>query len=410
MPHKASHSVDSISSLSSLSSLSSESSVQLYEKRLKPEISAIQNSSATLQELVDTATNTVNEVFAVNPKSIFTYKGADGGVSVHLDKVMLAMLAFAGDCGGESGQRYVAAAISSCLKEEDVVGALAGLGITWLTHLLFVFKASRGHANQLNKTPSEVATPTIDVTVTHLMEGVGPRQKSFRDDVIKRDGYACILTGSQDNAHPKPAEDIPILRLEAAHILCRGVGRFDKDKASDSYQSALTTFDILRNFTRLPARTLEELSAELDHPSNGVTLELNCHVAFDNFYWCLKKTEIEDVYDLEVLRPQSLPKKPEFSRITFEDRSKNFSDPTRNLRRKHPIDLPNARYIEIHAAIAGILHMSGAGKFFDELLDNDKEDRDKVSGVRCWPELEKLMEERSLRDSLTESFQLARVH
>jgi hypothetical protein len=54
----------------------------------------------------------------------------------------------------------------------------------------------------------------------------------------------------------------------------------------------MTTFDILLNFTRLPAQTLEELSAELDNPSNGMRLEFNAHSAFDRFDWCLKKTEV----------------------------------------------------------------------------------------------------------------------
>ena len=58
------------------------------------------------------------------------------------------------------------------------------------------------------------------------------------------------------------------------------------------YKSALTTFDILVNFTRLSAQTLQELSEELDNPSNGMTLEGNAHLAFDNFDWCLKKTEV----------------------------------------------------------------------------------------------------------------------
>ena len=32
--------------------------------------------------------------------------------------------------------------------------------------------------------------------------------------------------------------------------------------------------------------------------------------------------------------------------------------------------------------------MSGAGRFFDELLDKYKDDDGKVSAIRSWPELE----------------------
>ncbi|KXN86445.1 hypothetical protein AN958_10101, partial [Leucoagaricus sp. SymC.cos] len=96
--------------------------------------------------------------------------------------------------------------------------------------------------------------------------------------------------------------------------------------------------------------------------------------------------------------------------ITFKDHSNDFSDTTGKLKRKAPVDLPNPRYIEIHAAIAGILHMSGAGKFFDELLGKYKEDEDKVSPVRSWPELEILMGEQLLGETIIESFLSAEVH
>jgi hypothetical protein len=119
-------------------SLSSEASVEIYQERLKPRIDTIRNSSATLQELVDTAEKIVNEAFAPDPKSTFTYKKKDGEISVQLDKVMIAMLACAEECGGESGKRYVAAAIFSCSEDDDMVSALAALGTTWLTHLLFI--------------------------------------------------------------------------------------------------------------------------------------------------------------------------------------------------------------------------------------------------------------------------------
>ena len=51
---------------------------------------------------------------------------------------MIAMLAYAEECGGESGKRYMASAVLICFKEEDLVGTLVALGTTWLTRLLFI--------------------------------------------------------------------------------------------------------------------------------------------------------------------------------------------------------------------------------------------------------------------------------
>lgn len=100
--------------------------------------------------------------------------------------------------------------------------------------------------------------------------------------------------------------------------------------------------------------------------------------------------------------------------VTFRDRSNDFpaqpeagSHSTR--KRSRPLSVPNPDYIAIHAAIAGILNMSGAGKFFDELLDKYQDGGSNVSPIKSWPELEKVMEEQALRDAVAESLRLVKV-
>jgi len=121
-------------SSSSFHSISSEDSRKFYEITLKPRIQVVTESAVSLHELVNAAEKIINEKFAPDSRSDFTH--AD--ISVALDQVVLAMLACAEECGGESGKRYVASAILACSEDEDVVGALAALGTTWLTHLLFI--------------------------------------------------------------------------------------------------------------------------------------------------------------------------------------------------------------------------------------------------------------------------------
>jgi hypothetical protein len=144
----ASHAVDSIASSTSLTLVSATASVEFYEKRLKPSIDAIRKSETPVQELVDAAEKVIKE-FAPDPKSTSTHKHGDEEICVQLDGIMIAMLASAEDCGGESGKRYVASAILGCSKEEDVVGALEGLGTTWLTHLLFICQFSNFLMNEI---------------------------------------------------------------------------------------------------------------------------------------------------------------------------------------------------------------------------------------------------------------------
>ncbi|PPQ92957.1 hypothetical protein CVT25_000220 [Psilocybe cyanescens] len=376
MSHNRNDSLQSnASTLSTLTSCSSESSVELYEEKLKPSIDALklEESDAPIQELADKAETIIKEKFASHPSSIYKYKKDFKEISVGLDKIMLAMLACADEGGGESGKRYVACAILACSKQKDKMEALQALGTTWLTHLLFVFKTTRGHGNQPNETPG-MATPTIDETTTHLREGVSNRAKSFRSDVLLRDGYTYVLTGFEDESHPQSSYDTPRVRLNGAHILSRAICQFDDSKSQ--YNSAVTTFDILVNFTRIPVKNLEELHERIDDADNGIILEHNAQDGFDNFEWCMKQTETEHV-----------------------DRSNDFpSSSTR--KRNRSIDLPNPLYIHIHATIAGVLNMSGAGKFFDELLYMYKDDEGNVPPVRSWPELEDVMEKQLLKESI----------
>jgi len=91
--------------------------------------------------------------------------------------------------------------------------------------------------------------------------------------------------------------------------------------------------------------------------------------------------------------------------VTFKDHSGDFiSSSSRKRPRSFP--LPNPHYLAIHAAISEVFHMSGAGKFFDELLHEYKEE---VKPIRSWLDLEKKMEEVVLRDSVVAMLQSVQV-
>ena len=100
---------------------------------------------------------------------------------------------------------------------------------------------------------------------------------------------------------------------------------------------------------------------------------------------------------------------PKNNLVTFRDHSDDFSTGS-SRKRKRSIPLPNPLYIEIHATLAEVLNMSGARRFFDELLDKYKDDEGKVPPIRSWPELEKVMEEEMLRESVAESLGSIKVY
>jgi hypothetical protein len=115
------------------------------------------------------------------------------------------------------------------------------------------------------------------------------------------------------------------------------------------------------------------------------------------------------VYDLKIFENQGILRQPENNRISFEDHSNDFLSDSAH-KRIPPGDMPDPHHIAIHAAIAGVLNMSGAGSFFDELLKKYKDDEGNVPVLRSWPELETLMGEELIRESVIEAFQSVKVH
>ena len=168
------------------------------------------------------------------------------------------------------------------------------------------------------------------------------------------------------------------------------------------------------------------MQSHLDDPSNGMMLDFYAHTLFDNFKWCLNKTDVR-VPSIVIISLTTHPDRrcihsetlnarllrmPKNDLVTFRDHSNDFNSESSDShrKRKRPVALPNPLYISIHATLAGVLNMSGAGRFFDELLDKYKDDEGNVFPVRSWPELEKVMEEKVLKESIAESFRSVKVY
>jgi len=153
----------------------------------------------------------------------------------------------------------------------------------------------------------------------------------------------------------------------------------------------VTTFDILRNYANLSQETISDLEDVIDDPSNGFLLELNAHVGFDRFQWCLQPTEVDDKYTIKIYgNVHGIPGKAT-KVVEFKDHSEEFQANRGRRKRSREIPLPDRRYINIHAAIAGVLHMSGAGKFLDELLQKFG-DGDAPSAVRSWEDFDRVVQ------------------
>ncbi|KAK0215096.1 hypothetical protein IW262DRAFT_263539 [Armillaria fumosa] len=150
--------------------------------------------------------------------------------------------------------------------------------------------------------------------------------------------------------------------MQSSHIFKRAGTYFNLDNPEDSYRIAMTTRDIIRNYMAFTDEEMETIALNINDPSNGIGFERNCHISFDSFKFSLIATEVPNEYTIQLHGPKSRrvfpfpPTGGHEHRVVFKDYSD--SDP--------PIPLPNPAYLRLHAAIAGILNMSGAGEVMDE--------------------------------------------
>ncbi|KAF5378191.1 hypothetical protein D9615_007500 [Tricholomella constricta] len=411
MYHKQTSSIDrtssSLRSLSSTSLWPLSSVISVRDEAFKAAVDDLKTGPTPLQRLVETATTLIDTIAAHEEENTFNYNGS----KLQLHAVLWAMLYHAESCGGQGGKRYTASAISLCDIHDDPDSEktflmLRDLVTTWVSHLLFIFHttASHSHSAQRNMTPSGLATPTREDTASLMDRGVMSKNRDgdFRGQLLLRDGYRCAVTGVVDINHPKKHQEREAFTLEGCHIIRRAIAVYNSEGGKDVYNSAVTTFDILRNFASLSSEAVQELENNIDDPSNGILLTSHAHSGFDRFAWCLQETETQDrykvkVYDISHGIGQAAWADSKF--VEFKDHSEKFQD-DKGRKRGREISLPNPRYLRIHAAIAGILHMSGAGIFFDELLKRFGDGKG-GSAVRSWEEFDREVETANLRKELS---------
>ncbi|KAI9059254.1 hypothetical protein FKP32DRAFT_1596604 [Trametes sanguinea] len=161
--------------------------------------------------------------------------------------------------------------------------------------------------------------------------------------------------------------------LEAAHIFKRAVAIVDPKENYDKYTSTVATLNILHHYCNLDPKILESL----DEPHNGILLDYNSHYYFDRMKWCLAPTEKANTYEIRLM-PRYRFTKPIKRYHTFVDHSfsgrpdQSSQSTAENVGQEQPpsevgINLPNATLLQVHAALAHVLHASGAVEIFDAI-------------------------------------------
>ncbi|KAG2078426.1 hypothetical protein BDR04DRAFT_1138076 [Suillus decipiens] len=271
---------------------------------------------------------------------------------VKIVKILDAMMEGAEKAGLSSGLRYAAAAIIVAFKkgEESNTSAteLTRLAQDWL--LFFIWPFTRAY-RATHSPQSEIFTPYLSNSeITAKTVAVTSRGSRFRNSINQRDGGKCVVTGNlhyEEGLHSGEEAGI----LEAAYILRKSI-----IQTRSGCNRIAGTIDIIKHYTKLPLGIIDDLTGIIDDPQNGMLLQTEMHSFFDRYSWCLHPTNVVHKYKVHWFGYGS-PSKKNVTEVQFQDHSGTG------------IPLPNPTFIALHAAVAHILHLSGAAKVIDKIYD-----------------------------------------
>ncbi|KAF3490864.1 uncharacterized protein GIQ15_00381 [Arthroderma uncinatum] len=225
-------------------------------------------------------------------------------------------------------------------------------------------------------TPASLSAPLLENVV-----GTPSRLSTLRRDCLIRDHYRCVATRAfdedeavrrydRDGSEAKDDEDRPLIEskdsvehLEVAHIIPHSLMSTDsKQQLSDSKKSAIAILDMFA-----PGVIHEIEGANIDRPTNAISLRYNVHRQFGSF-----KIHFESMdpaaypphtYRVNSAKVGSTPFLPSWLPVIR----------TFYLSPNCTIDPPSPRLLDIHRSCAVILHLSAAGEYIDQILRDQEE-------------------------------------
>ncbi|KAF9513645.1 hypothetical protein BS47DRAFT_1362354 [Hydnum rufescens UP504] len=269
-----------------------------------------------------------------NPKSTKTL--------VSMQRFLKAML----DCAPAGACDYV---INSILRQQGDPEKLllqATFGLTISSYPQPIVRVSG------EKTPSGI-TPKPDLPIQVEFT---PRTAKYDQLTREHDGYRTSVThlpliGCLD-VSPEESQAY----VELAHIIPWST--ISRKKDADELH---VMWGIIQQFGGIPP---SDITGRINEPFNRLVMTLNEHHSFDRFDWCL----IPD--------PYHIPPIPHCYMVRVHERM--YGTPMDGtivtfLDHQDPGDtthLPDPWFLRLHAAVAGIIHMSGATEYIAKYLQD----------------------------------------
>ncbi|KAI1782908.1 hypothetical protein LXA43DRAFT_931991 [Ganoderma leucocontextum] len=318
-----------------------------------------------------------------------------------------AMRDAAADLGLAESERYVLAAVCSCVEDankaithtaeypEALARGLQRLANAWVAFLLWPFYAPMKDDENM---ATGFASPCIGLAFTPKAMAAGevnPDADSrvcassypLQEQILRRDGYRCVVSGVWDTRYWKSMRRrlrrtqgiIP----DGTHAWTDAVRIFKHplvvykdvyDNDEPKRDSTRLSLELLRRYCQLSDRYIQDMgSGVMDDPENLITLSIMAHKKFDHFAFCLVPTQTPNTYRVKDHRPQvcglPFPSMTVPDTITFRDHSGAVVDDDDDGRRPGlQLQLPKPELLRAHAALGSVLYASGVAGIFDRIV------------------------------------------
>ncbi|EEH10600.1 conserved hypothetical protein [Histoplasma capsulatum G186AR] len=232
-----------------------------------------------------------------------------------------------------------------------------------LKNAILIPMRARGATPSISPSPFDDEEEIGNVAATMDESGSRKDQTLLKKLCLERDNYRCMATGIIDSDAGTQENPGPKAPTNLCHIIPFSLGKWNK---STEHQIAQVWATLGKLF---PAIGLGP--GEVNDPKNLMTLWDSAHSAFAAFslafeptgepnqYRMLMLGERHTVLLLHLPAPQGGPNGPRL--VTF-DRHGGTT-----------IDLPSPALLQMHAALAKVLHASGMAKYMEDLVRDGDE-------------------------------------
>lgn len=244
---------------------------------------------------------------------------------------------------------------------EDIIQAgthykLRQLAQSVVTGLLTPMKVAGAKTAEITPSPRLGIEDSIEHLASMTDESMtrGPQQQ-LREDTLRRDGSKCVVSGHYDVQSEELYPDEVTADLETAHIMPFALAKFDND--DERRQIIAVWTNIFRYFPSIRSR-LNFYYQNINSMENVLMLSQPLHKQFGRFSLALEQTDTVHQYRVKTFRRFAKGLRvflPESGIVTMTAHDGRFP-------------LPSPILLQVHCAVANILHATGRGEKIDRVL------------------------------------------